>query len=611
MNSPRSNGLQKGSIEDSPLDEVLSTVGRMVRSELPFEKDVVGHLDALLRALPDRRASVALIQGLLDVQQLLNLQLSFRQSVPAGLKAVRWARQLGDRSLLAKALTYRGGLAADNNELSIALESTLEALEIGLEEGDPNRVTICYLNLSLLMRRLGRHRAALTCISEAEAWSSRLDTGHTSVRAMAINLFADLHLAQRNWRTALDAARNAQQVFNSSLSTNDLVDANRVHYASALMHEVCALIQLNNNEEARVAIARLTAVSKQHPSNRTDEFLSFALTMYESFVERAAGAVETLGNFRHSFALREQALQYVIDIHEQSGEPEKALAATRELLDGLRLARREVTEADLAQINISSTEQDDSVICELISRSARFEHDVQRVGDRFNAKLAYLFELGVNAELREEGTEYVGEHIYRVGRLCAALASEADCGEEMCWLAEIAGRTHDVGKTSLPSYTILKTRPLNDGEKDILRSHAEDGAALIAQLAEPRLVQVVAAVRHHHERWDGAGYPSLLKGEEIPLLARIVSICESFDAMTHARSFRATRSVASGLKEIERCAGSQFEPRLAGLFVNLIRRLQRERGDLDEYLGEPGRRTRWAKSHPELMRLLDDRHTTL
>ena len=177
----------------------------------------------------------------------------------------------------------------------------------------------------------------------------------------------------------------------------------------------------------------------------------------------------------------------------------------------------------------------------------------------------------------------------------------------MCWLSEVAGRSHDVGKTGLPSHTVLNAEPLTDGEKEILRSHAEDGAALVAQLSEPRLVQVVAAVRHHHERWDGNGYPSRLKGEEIPLLARIVAICESFDAMTHSRVFRSARSVTSGLQEIERCAGSQFEPRLAGLFVNLVKRLQRDHSDLDEYLGETGRRTRWAKSHPELMRILEER----
>ena len=304
-------------------------------------------------------------------------------------------------------------------------------------------------------------------------------------------------------------------------------------------------------------------------------------------------------------------MRFLVDIYERAGETDKALDVTRSLLEHLRAARRELNKADLSHIDVSMESDDDGEIRQLLARSARFEVEVGRIGDKFEAKLAHLFELAVNAELREEDGPHAGEHVYRVGRLCACFAIEVGCGQELCWLAEIAGRVHDVGKTSMPSHTILKTRALRDGEKSILRSHAEDGAALVAQLAEPRLVQVVAAVHHHHERWDGTGYPSRLRGEEIPLLARMVALCETFDAMTHARPFRSARSVANSLQEVERCAGSQFEPRLAGLFVNLIRRLQLEHGDLDEYLGEPGRRTRWAKSHPEFMRLLEDRRTTL
>jgi putative two-component system response regulator len=592
-------------------DEALSILRTMIQSERPVDKDLLGQIDELLRALPDAQASVKLVQGLLDVQLLLNLQSSFRQSVPAALKAVRWARQLGDRSLLAKALTYRGGSATDNYEVSIGLEATVEALRIGLEDGDAHRVTACYMNISLLMRRLGRHRAAFLCFAAAHEWSTKLDAQHASLRAIGINLSADLYLSQRNWRAAFDAARSAQQIFDTSSSIRSFVDVNRAHYASAIQHEVSALIHLDRFDEASAAIERLGFIAKQYPAERTETYFRFSLAMYKGFVGPINEAANALRNFRHCFLVRDEALQYLIDIYERAGEAEKALETTRELLEGLRLARREVTESDLAQINIASSDDDDGVIRQLISRTGSFEHEVHKVGDRFNAKLAYLFELGVNAELREEDNARAGEHIYRTGRLCAALAFEAGCGEEMCWLAEVAGRAHDVGKTSLPSHVALKMEPLSEGEKDIVRSHAEDGAALVAQLAEPRLVQVVAAVRHHHERWDGGGYPSKLKDEEIPLLARIVSICESFDAMTHSRPFRSTRSVASGLQEIERCAGSQFEPRLAGLFVNLVKRLQREHGDLDEYLGEPGRRTRWAKSHPELMRLLEERRTTL
>jgi HD-GYP domain-containing protein (c-di-GMP phosphodiesterase class II) len=376
------------------------------------------------------------------------------------------------------------------------------------------------------------------------------------------------------------------------------------------MNQVTVHLHLNEFDAACDTVARLSFVAEPASSERVAAYIRFAKAVYAGFVGDTDEAVQELKKFRDLPEMRNEALQYLMTIYERRGEPEKALEVTRELLEWMRAARREITATDLADLSGFTTSEDDDVIRNLVSRAASFEQVVERIGDKFRAKLAYLFELAVSAELQEEGIEYVGEHIYRVGSLCAALASEAGCGEEMCWLAEVAGRSHDVGKTSVPSLIILKTQPLSEGERELLRSHAEDGASLIAQLAEPRLVQVVAAVRHHHERWDGGGYPSKLKGEEIPLLARIVAICDSFDAMTHGRTFRSARSVSAGLAEIERCAGSQYDPRLAGLFVNLVRRLWREHGELDEYLGEPGRRTRWAKSHPELMRLLEEHQLT-
>lgn len=580
----------------------LKTLTATLGAELAFDPDRVERIEELLRALPDEQASVEIVEGLLNVQLLLYQQELYRRAVPAGLKAVRWARLLGDRPLLAKALTYRGALAAENRELSIAFEAFIEALRIGKEIGDAFRIATCYCNLGGVMRYLGRDRAAVNCIEAGLRWCNDLRVEGARVRAVAMTTISDLHLRQGNWRAALESARAAEDFFSQVSSLMSIC-------ACAIGNGVEAHLRLQDFEGAVNAIERLTQLSREHPSSATESHLRQSVAIYDSFVGNTAQAIQALKEIAQSptITLRESTLQHLIDIYERVGEPEKALESTRELLASLRSARREVTEADLGQIDIASFDEDDSEVRDLITRSARFEVEASEVGERSQAKLAYLFELGVSAELREEDEAHAGEHIYRVGRLCAALAIEAVCEEELCWLAEVAGRTHDVGKTSLPLHIVLKTGPLTDGERDILHAHAGDGAALVAQLAEPRLVQVVAAVRHHHEKWDGSGYPSRLSKEEIPLLARIVAICDSFDAMTHSRPFRSARSVAGGLKEIERCAGTQFDPRLAGLFVNLVRRLQREHADLDEYLGEPGRRTRWAKSHPELMRLLEER----
>jgi HD-GYP domain-containing protein (c-di-GMP phosphodiesterase class II) len=244
-------------------------------------------------------------------------------------------------------------------------------------------------------------------------------------------------------------------------------------------------------------------------------------------------------------------------------------------------------------------------------RLSRFVVDHREVPERLSAKLKHLEGIAVSAELREGSEMNRAQHIYRVGRLCLELAAEAGCSEKTQWLAEITGRLHDIGKCAVPDTTILTASPLSVAMRSMIREHCDYGARLIADADEPYLVQVVAAVRHHHERFDGGGYPCNLVGEEIPLLARVVSICESYDAMLQSRAYRSSCTPARALEEVERCAGTQFDPHLAGLFVRLIRRLKRQHGDLLEYLGAESHSSPHVRTFEQLQRLMAETRTIL
>ncbi len=219
--------------------------------------------------------------------------------------------------------------------------------------------------------------------------------------------------------------------------------------------------------------------------------------------------------------------------------------------------------------------------------------------------------LAIRAELREEDTFSNGEHVYRVARLSELLALEADCSAEEIANARLAGLLHDVGKVFAPDQLLLKREALTDGEKALLRKHAEDGAGLIENLKNNALLVVADAVRRSHERWDGGGYPAGMQGEAIPIAARIVAICDSFDAMTHWRPFRSPRSFASALSEIEAGSGSRYDPRLSRLFVTLLRRLQRETDDLDRFLAEGAENSPVVQEQRRLAKLLRPQRETL
>jgi putative nucleotidyltransferase with HDIG domain len=126
---------------------------------------------------------------------------------------------------------------------------------------------------------------------------------------------------------------------------------------------------------------------------------------------------------------------------------------------------------------------------------------------------------------------------------------------------------HDIGKIGVPDNILRKPTALSDGEWQVMRRHPEFGARIIASI--PFLEDVTRIVRHHHERWDGNGYPDRLSGEEIPLGARIFAVADSFDAMTSDRPYRRAMSIDAARAEIARCRGTQFDPSVADAFARV------------------------------------------
>jgi HD-GYP domain-containing protein (c-di-GMP phosphodiesterase class II) len=127
---------------------------------------------------------------------------------------------------------------------------------------------------------------------------------------------------------------------------------------------------------------------------------------------------------------------------------------------------------------------------------------------------------------------------------------------------------HDIGKVGIPESILCKAGPLTELEWIVMRSHPNQGARIMEPI--PFMGEAVEIVRSHHERWDGAGYPRGLRGEDIPLAARIFAIADSFDAMTSDRPYRSALPIEAAIEEIRRGAGTQFDPECVKAFEQLV-----------------------------------------
>jgi diguanylate cyclase (GGDEF)-like protein/putative nucleotidyltransferase with HDIG domain len=162
---------------------------------------------------------------------------------------------------------------------------------------------------------------------------------------------------------------------------------------------------------------------------------------------------------------------------------------------------------------------------------------------------------------------YTGSHSYMVGELSARVAKRMGLEPEQVELARLAGSLHDLGKLAIPEEILRKPGPLNEAERLVLERHPQIGFRMLDSLGvEP----VASWVLHHHERWDGDGYPDRLGGERIPLGSRILLVADAYDAMTTDRVYRSRLSHERAMAELERCAGTQFDPEIVSAFVELM-----------------------------------------
>lgn len=205
---------------------------------------------------------------------------------------------------------------------------------------------------------------------------------------------------------------------------------------------------------------------------------------------------------------------------------------------------------------------------QIVEQNRQLEETVRaRTREIRETRLEVIRRLGRAAEYRDNET---GMHIIRMSLAAAALGRAIGLSSAECDLILNASPMHDIGKIGIPDRILLKPGPLDESEWKVMRRHPAIGAELLAGGGSD-LMQMAEMIAHcHHERWDGNGYPRGLVGKQIPLAARIVAVCDVFDALLSKRPYKEPWSVDAALAELDRSAGSRLDPDLVAAFKTIL-----------------------------------------
>ncbi len=198
----------------------------------------------------------------------------------------------------------------------------------------------------------------------------------------------------------------------------------------------------------------------------------------------------------------------------------------------------------------------------------------RHLGQKVEKQAEEIYNLQINAitalaHALEAKDKYTSGHSQRVAAISTAIAEELNMPQDIIEKIKLAGSVHDIGKIGVSETILNKPGRLTELEYWHMTCHSEGGVHILAPVVQDR--EVLKMIRHHHEHWDGTGYPHRLRGEQIPPGARILQVADAYDAMTSERPYRGAMSAEAACAEIERCKGTQFDPDVVDAFLKICK----------------------------------------
>ena len=492
-------------------------------------------------------------------------------------RAADEVRELGQQVRLAELLRWIGRVHRLRGDLETAEQAYRESLEVAEACGDPEQIASGLNVLAVVQQAYGH-------VDEAEALYQRArsianENGFERLAAMIEQNFATL----ANIRGEIDVALAAYQ---AALERYQRLGDD---WACACARNNMGMAYTDRGEWEKAAqqfqLARESAARTGDAEIRgTVELNTAELYLKSGDLDKArehcAAAFAVFSRLQSKTSLAETYKMFA-SIYRASGKPQLAETHLSVIVELARACEDRLLEAEIeyerALLHVAEGRNREALMslnaAHEIFRAFKASHEVLDIDRRLDRiEETYLEVVRAWGESIESKDRYTAGHCGRVADYACMLAEAVGFkGRDLNWI-RMGSFLHDVGKTGVPSEVLNKPGKLTDEEFEQMKRHTVLGDAIISETPFPWDIRPI--VRNHHERWDGKGYPDGLKGEEIPLTARILCVADIYDALTTARSYRGAMSREEALAIMEKEAGQTVDPNLFAVFRELI--LKRE-----------------------------------
>ena len=549
---------------------LLSQIRARVQCPSPAtEKFLAEVLRRLIDEDPLSPHAPCVVDGLLEIAlHFLVLNRSAEAVAPARA-AISKAREGSDPLRLSKAL--RAGAWALNKigQFDSALKASMEAVLIAIKEESVVAQAASWNSAGNVLLNAGQLVLASQCY-ELCLQTDPTEAAATSYRELAsANLFTVLLMRGEATESAA-AARALADRLEALPSDSDLAAKDRRALLHAAISEVFMAVGDLDEADKHILYARKLVGTFQSELRSTR-----ALKLSTALMSIARGERVALAGIEAGFAHDSTSMHAAVAVCESAGQYDTALEILRRLQERSKSRR-------LQHVNIQVESIPDNI--DLSATKGKLELSQFGVAARLEGELAKKLDRLV--EMAVSGSSASGHNLARVFRMSrlASMAARAErFSDQAVHRLGLAAKLCDIGMIAIETSLLRREQSLSAEERSLVSEHTEFGAQLLATANLEALGSCILVARFHHERWDGKG-PRSLKGEEIPVDARLIALCDAFDTMTQSRPWRPAFTVNEALQRLMNDSGTVFEPALCERFAALIKKLASEHPDLESFL---------------------------